>query len=225
VTDIFDELNQDLRAEKARALAMRYGGLGVGLLVLVIAGVGGWQGWRWYQDREAAQAAMPFLAAMAQADALPAGPTPARAAAIEAFAKVAATAPVGYRTLAMFREAALLADAGNLAGALALYDGISRDTGVDQTLRDLANLLWAQHQVDQGDPAAVAARLKPLEEPGNPWRALAQEADALLALRRDDKDAAMTMLRGLAADPTATEGVRGRAAGLLTLLGATEARG
>ena len=230
MTDIFDELNEDLRAERARGLARRYGAVGVGLLVLVIAGVGGWQGWRWYQDRESAQAAAPYLAAMATADALPpdASPdraSPGRAAAADAFARVAATAPPGYRTLARLREAALRADAGDLAAALALYDAIARDDDADKPLRDLANLLWAQHQVDQGDPAAVSARLKPLEAFDNPWRPLAQEADALLALRRDDKPAALAMLRILSADPSAGDGVRGRAGGLLTLLGDTEARG
>ncbi len=225
VTDIFDELNEDLRAEKARALAMRYGGLGVAALVLVLAGVGGWQGWRWYQDREATSAALPYLSAMAQADALPAGPTPARTIAADAFAHVAATAPAGYRTLARLREAALLADSGNLPGALTLYDEVAQDSAVDPILRDLATLLWARHQIDQGDPAAIASRLKTIEGAGNPWRSLALEADALLALRRDDKDAAMTILRALSTDTTAADGVRGRAGGLLTLLGDTEARG
>ena len=230
MTDIFDELNQDLRAERARSLAMRYGGLATIAVVLVLAGVGGWQGWRWYQDREANRTAIPFLAAMTQADALPPSPTPpaptpARTAAAEAFARIAETAPAGYRTLARLREAALLADAGNLPGALAAYDAVAQDTAIGQNLRDLATLLWAQHQIDHGDPAAIAARLKTIEESGNPWRPLAQEADALLALRRDDKDAAMTILRALSTDFTAPQGVRGRAGGLLTLLGDTETRG
>jgi hypothetical protein len=193
--------------------------------VLVLAGVGGWQGWRWYQDREATAAALPFLAAMAQADTLPPGPSPARTIAADAFAHVATTAPAGYRTLARLREAALLADSGNLPGALVLYDAVAQDNAVDQTLRDLATLLWAQHQIDQGDPAAIATRLKTIEGADNPWRSLAKEADALLALRRDDKDAAMTILRALSADTTAADGVRGRAGGLLTLLGDPEMHG
>ena len=225
VTDIFDELNQDMRAERARALAKRYGALGIAASVLVVAGVGAWQGWRWYQDREAAQAALPYLAAMTQADALPNIPTPARTIAADAFGHVAATAPAGYRTLARLRQAALLSDAGNLPGALALYDAVAQDGDVDPILRDLATLLWAQHQIDQGDPATIASRLKTIEGAENPWHSLAKEADALLALRRDDKDAAMTMLRALSTDPTAAEGVRGRAGGLLTLLGDTENKG
>jgi hypothetical protein len=225
VADIFDELNEDLRAERGRALAMRYGGWAAGLLVLVLAGVGGWQGWHWYQGRQAGKAAAPYIAAMAEADALPRGPTPARAAAADAFAKVAGTSPEGYATLARLREAALRADAGDSAAALALWDKVAHDADADQILRDLATLLWAQNQVDHGDPAVITDRLRPLQADGNPWRPLAQEVDALLSLRQNDKEAAIRKLRVLAADPGAAEGVRGRASGLLTLLGDTEPQG
>jgi hypothetical protein len=225
VADIFDELNEDLRAERSRALAMRYGGWVAGLLVLALIGVGGWQGWQWYQDRQATKAAGPYLAAMNAADALPLGPAPARAAAADAFAQVAATAPEGYRTLARLREAALRADAGDSAAALALWDSVAHDSGADPILRDLATLLWAQHQIDHGDPAVLTDRLRTLEADGNPWRPLAQEADALLSLRQNDKEAAIRKLRLLAADPGVTEGVRNRASGLLTLLGDTGPQG
>jgi hypothetical protein len=225
VADIFDELNEDLRAERSRALAMRYGGWVAGLLVLALIGVGGWQGWQWYQDRQASKAAGPYIAAMTDADALPLGPTPARPAVADAFAKVAATSPEGYRTLARLREAALRADAGDSPAALALWDSVAHDSGADPILRDLATLLWAQHQIDHADPAVIIDRLRPLQVEGNPWRPLAQEADALLSLRQNDKETAIRKLRALAADPGAPEGVRGRASGLLTLLGDTEPQG
>ncbi len=225
MADIFDELNEDLRAERGRALAMRYGGWVAGLLVLVLIGVGGWQGWHWYQDRQATKAAAPFLAAMNAAAALPLGPAPQRAAVAEAFARVAATAPDGYRTLARLREAALQSDAGDGTAALALWDKVAQDSSADPILRDLATLLWAQHQIDHGDPASIDSRLKTLEADGNPWRPLAQEAGALLSLRQNDKAAAIRSLRLLATDPEAAEGVRNRASGLLTLLGVTESEG
>lgn len=225
MADIFDELNEDLRAERARALASRYGVSAGAVLVAVLLGVGGWQGWRWWQDHQAAGAALPYTEAMHDADTLPPGATPARLAAADAFAHVAATAPAGYRGLALLREASLRWDAGDTVGALALWDRASADDGTDRTLRDLASLLWAQHQLDAGDPALVAARVKPLQAPGNPWRPMAQEVDALLALRNGDKAGATKLLRGLAEDPNSAQGVRGRASGLLTLLGNTEARG
>jgi hypothetical protein len=86
-------------------------------------------------------------------------------------------------------------------------------------LRDLASLLWCQHQIDTGDPALLEARLKPLAEPDSPWRPLAQEQLALLNLRQGNTAAAKTELSKLAQDVTAPNGVRERAAALLARLG------
>lgn len=227
VADIFDEVNEDLRADRARQLFTRFGGLLVLAAVLVVAAAGGWQYWQTRQTQQANQVASQFLAAMRDS----AGPapadqaTPARAAAADGFARIAASGPEGYRTLARLRAAALRANAGDLPGALLLWDQLSADTEADPLLRDLANLLWVQHQVDGGDPAAVQGRLAPLVAPGNPWRPMAQEAQAWLALRTGKDDQARTLLTQLSADAGAPDGVRGRANGLLSRLGGATAPG
>ena len=87
-------------------------------------------------------------------------------------------------------------------------------------LRDLATLLWAQRQIDQGDPARLEARLKPLTDPDNAWRAFAKEQLGLLALRQGHTDEAQASFRILAQDVTAPTGVRNRATALLNRLGA-----
>src|SRR5208337_2128904 len=117
------------------------------------------------------------------------------------------------------RAAGLKADMGDLPGALALWDAVAHDDSADKLLRDLANLLWAQHGIDAGDPPVVRARLAALEKPDNPFRALAEEAGALLDLRLGQTDAAKAALQKLASDPTAPEGVHARANGLLDRIG------
>ena len=185
MVDIFDEVEEDLRAERAQALLKRYAGLLVALALLTIGAAGGWQAWRWWQAKRDAAAGTAFLAAMTTAQVVgPASDMASRKAAIAAFEQVAATAPDGYRTLARLRAAALQADTGNLAGAAALYDQVAADSSAGPLLRDLASLLWAQRQLDTADPALLAARLKALAEPDNPWHALASEDLALLDLRQ-----------------------------------------
>jgi hypothetical protein len=231
LADIFDEVGEDLRAERARQLALRYGGWLLLLVVLCIAAVGGWQAWRWQQTRKTEVVATQFLAAERDAGTpVPAlaPSSPARAEAADAFARIAADAPDGYRSVSRLQAAALKAQAGDLPAALALWDQLAADTAAEPLLRDLASLLWAQHQIDAGDAAAIAARLQPLTVAGNPWRALAEETDALVKLRVGQADAAREILRRLAADATAPEGVRGRANGLLAQMGeppATDAKG
>lgn len=218
MVDIFDEVDEELRAERAHRLLMRYGGFIVAACLAVVAGGGAWQAWHWWQARRDMGAATQYVAAITTADA--ANLTPAgRTAAIGAFDALAAASPEGYRTLARLRSAALKADAGDLQGAAELWDQVAADGSADPLLRDLATLMWAQRQIDRGDPALLTARLTPLAQPGNPWRPLAQEQLALLDLRQSHIEAARTTLRKLSEDVTAPAGVRARAGAVLARLG------
>ena len=220
MVDIFDEVDEDLRAERAQTLLKRYAGLIAAVVVLIVAGVGGWEAWNWYRLRQDTAAANAYLSAMGLADVIPAGADAAAyAPAIAAFEHVVATAPEGYRTLALLRLGALQANAGHAEAAAAAWNTLAADGSADPLLRDLANLLWAQQGIDKGDPALVAARLKPLTAADNPWRPVAQEYMALLDIRVGKTADARTTLRQLAADPDAPEGLRGRAGGLLERLG------
>lgn len=213
--DIFDEVEEDLRAERAGRLWKRYGGLLVGAALLVVAGVGGLQAWRWYEARQAAAAAEAYLAADRAASAQGAD----LKAAAEQFAGFAQSAPGGYQTLARLRAAALKAETGDREAALALWDQVARDSGADPLYRDLAALLWTLHSLDSGDPAQLAARLAPLLREGSPWRASAQELAALVALRRGEPEEARRAFRQLADDVTAPPGLRDRAGRLAAGLG------
>ncbi len=213
--DIFDEVEEDLRAERARRFVRRYGIAAVAAVLVVAGAAGGFTLWRGYEQRSSAAVADHFADAMRIAD----GPNAGRAAALPQFAEVARDGGAGYRTLARLRAAAVDADTGDLAGASTLWDQVSADSEADPILRDFATLQWALHHVDAGDPATVASRLKPLAAPTSTWRALAQEAQAVLDLRQGNKDAARTTLKLLTQDVTAPDGVRGRANGLLARLG------
>jgi hypothetical protein len=221
VVDIFDEVEEELRAERAQQMLKRYGGLIVAAAVAIVGAAAGWQAWRWYEARQDATAAVEYLTAMNLANAASAAGTSAtsRTAATAAFANVAANAPEGYATLARLREAALKADSNDLQGGAALWDQVAADQSADPLLRDLAVLLWAQHLLDKADPGILQARLKPLAELGNPWHSLAQEQLALLDLRLGKQDEAKTALTHLEQDITAPSGVRARAAALVGRLG------
>ena len=112
-----DEVDEELRAERAQRLAKRYGGALTALALVVLAGVAGWEGWKWHEARQAAAAAETFLAAAEGAAAEGAD----MAAAAARFAAVANDAPAGYRTLARLRQAALQTESGDTAGALATF--------------------------------------------------------------------------------------------------------
>jgi hypothetical protein len=220
VVDIFDEVDEELRAERTQQLFKRYAGVIIAGALLIVGAAAGWQGWRWWEARQDQAAAAAFLSALSVADTLaPGGNATGQAAAVTAFEQLAAQAPEGYRTLARLREAALLANAGNLPAAAGLWDQVAGDGSADPLLRDLASLLWASHQLTSGDPALLEARLKPLAAPDNAWHPLAEEQLALLALRQGQTDQAKDAFRRLTLDASAPNGVRGRANLMLTRLG------
>jgi hypothetical protein len=216
VPDIFDEVDQDLRADRARKALQRYGGLLLLGVALVVAGAAGWQVWKAHADKETARVAQLFLTAL---DGAAGPPGDGRKAATLELEQVTREGNGGYRTLARLREAALKADGGDQADAEALWTQVANDASADRLLRDAAVLQSVLHQIDTGNPAVLADRLKPLAAPDNPWHALAEEAQALLDLRQGHRDAARDTLKRLVQDVTAPDGVRGRANGLLSRLG------
>ena len=205
--DIFDEVDEDLRAERAQRLWQRFATPILAALLLVVAGVGGWQAWQWHEGRQRDAAAAAFIAAHRAAEA-----EGADLAAIAArFEGLAASSPTGYRTLALLRAAALRAETGDRDAALTLYDRVASDSSADQLYRDLASLMWVVRSLDSADPALLAARIAPLARPDQPWNASARELSAMVALRAGRRDEARQALEALAADVTAPRGIRDRA--------------
>ncbi len=213
--DIFDEVEEDLRAERMRHLLTRYAGVVLTLALIAIVGVAGWQGWRWYEARQDRKAAQVYVTAMLEAEATGPQAAAAHARALATFDTLARSAPPGYRTLARLRAAALNADDGHATAALALWNAVAADRDADPLLRGLASLLWASRQLDAGDPGVLAARLRPLAIPGGAWRDLAEEDLALLDLRQHRTAEAKRRLTALMQDKTAPGGLRQRANALL----------
>jgi hypothetical protein len=215
VVDIFDEVEEDLRAERAEKLLKKYAWLIIAAAVAVVAAAAGWQLWSRYQTRQDAAAAQRFIAAQGATDQ-PGTTTPDQVATLE---QLAATGPEGYKTLARLRAAALKADAGDLQGAESLWNAVASDPSADHLLRDFAKLMAVQRDLDHGDPAELEARLKPLADPRNAWSSLAREQLAMLDLRQGRADDARKTLQALSIDIGAPSGLRQRASALLAGLG------
>src|ERR1700761_2407351 len=208
VVDIFDEVEEDLRAERAEKLLKKYAGLLIALAVAIVAGVAGWQFWTRYQRQQDTAAAASYAAAQQNANQLP------------ALDQLAATGPEGYKTLARLRAATVKADAGDLQGALSMWNAVASDSGADPLMRDFASLMATSRELDHGDPQQLAARLKLLADPANPWSGLAREQLAMLDLQQGKVDEARETLQALSVDFEAPSGLRSRASALLTGLGA-----
>jgi len=217
--DIFDEVEEDLRAERAKSLGRRYAGLAIAAMVLIVAGTFGYVVWQQRSTDTQNQAAARFLDAAKLADhaATPSG-TADGPAAIAALSQLATQAPAGYQVLARLRLAALQWQLGQTRQAIATWQSVTDDTGAPQMLRDLATLTSAQRQADTGNPILLRQQLESLTGPTNPWRSMAEQVIALLDLRTGNTHDAATIMRRLTLEPGVPQGIRTMAADLLTTL-------
>ncbi len=205
--DIFDEVEEEVRAERFRQLLSRYAGVILAVVVLIIACIAAWRLWDAYQARQDQRAAVLYLTALNQIRAPGASKEVKQAGASELM-QLAQNAPAGYRGLARLHAAALLVQQGKTAEALNIYNALASDGSADPLLRDLATLLWAERQIDTGDPQVLEARLKPLAASDSPWRPLAERQLALLDLRQNKTEAARAILQRLSTEVGAPAGVR-----------------
>lgn len=212
MTDIFREVDEEIRRERLRRIWDRYGLLIIAAAVLIVVGVGGWRGYEWYEAKRAADAGTAFEAALQLAE------DGKHTEAADAFAKLAEDSTPTYRSLAILREAEELAAADDKS-AIAAFDRITEDTANPELLRDVAAIRAALVLVDTADFAEMSRRLEPLAEPGGPMRHSARELLALSAWRNGDLAAARRWGEAALADPQAPADLRARIDILLALAG------
>jgi hypothetical protein len=210
VSDIFQEVDEEVRREKLQQLWERHSNLIVALALLVVLAVAGWRGYEWWEAKKAAESGTQFEAAIVLAEA------GKQAEAQAAFSKVAQEGSAGYRTLARFREAAELAKT-DPAAAARLYASLATDSSLDRTLRDLAAVREGLILVDTAPLAELTTRLEPLTTADRPFRHTARELLALSAWRNGDTAAAKRWLDLIATDAETPAGTRARMDVLMTL--------
>ena len=99
MSELFDEIDEEVRREQLKKLWDRYSIYFIALMVLVVAAVGGWRGYQYLEAKKAAEAGAIFEKAVELSE------QGKHAEAETAFADLAAKAPSGYRTLARLRAA------------------------------------------------------------------------------------------------------------------------
>lgn len=206
---LFREVDEEVRQEQFKKLWARYGKAVIGLGVLVILGVAGMEGWRYFQVKQSEEAGDKFFAAAQLA-------TSGKAAdAVKDFEAIEKT---GFADLGRLRAAAQLATDGKADEAVKLYDALAADAKVDQTLRDLARIRAAAVLADTAAFADIEARLKDFTTATSPWRHIAREILAAVQFRAKDYKGADKQVQEILADPATPPALRQRAATMAQVL-------
>jgi hypothetical protein len=211
VSELFDEVDEEVRREQLKRLWDKYSILFIALMVLVVAAVGGWRGYQYLEGKKAAEAGAAFEKAVELSEQAK------HAEAETAFTELAAKAPSGYRILARLRAAAEAA-ARDPKAAAKMYDDIAADRGVGGEWQDLSKIRAAGLLVDSASYADMQQRLESSATPKSTFRHSAREMLALSAWRNNDATAARKWLDAIAEDGETPSGLRSRAEALQALL-------
>jgi hypothetical protein len=210
VSDIFHEVDEEVRREQLKKLWDRYGTYAIAAAVLLVAGIAAWRGYAWWEEQKAAETGAAFEVASSLAEAGKRGEAEA------AFAKIAADGTSGYRQLARLREAAELARTDPKA-ATAAYDRIAADGSVGPVLRDLAALRAGALLIDAGAFDEARRRLEPLAAEDRTFRHTAREFLVLAAWRAGDAAAAKRWSDMMMTDTQTPAATRSRVEMLMAL--------
>ena len=211
MSELFDEVNEDVRREQLKKLWDQYSVYIVAAAFLVIAAVGGWRGYQYLEAKKAVEAGAAFDKAVELSD------QNKHAEAEAAFNSLAATAPSGYRLLARLRAAGEVAGRDPQA-AVKLYDDIAADRSIAALDQQLARIRAAQLLVDTSSYPDLLTRLESETVPTATFRHTARELLALSAWRANDMTSARKWLDMIANDGETPPGMRSRAEALQALL-------
>ncbi len=215
MSDIFREVDEEVRRDKANELWKKHGAKFVAAAVLFVAGVAGWQFWQAQQFKERAAAGGAFELAIAEAN----GDKPEAQASLTA---LSAGKSGTYPALARFRLASELArtakdDAGR-ANAVSAFDAMAADSTLPTEWRELAKLRAGLLLVDTAPLAEVEKRLQPLITATGIFRHSAREGVALAAWKAKESTKALDALQAIILDAETPQGLRQRAELLLAVV-------
>ena len=206
------EVDEAVRHDQYKRLWDRYGIVALGAAALVVVGVAGYKGWSYWQEKRAQDAGAKFTQALLMEDGADA------AKAREMLAALAEKGPEGYSVLARFQLAAAEAKAGDIDKAVADYDALAIDPGVDPILQGHATLQAAALLLDKADYAEMERRLKGLVDSNSAWRFSARELLGLSAYRLNNIPEAERQFSALIGDQGTPPNLRERADMMLALI-------
>ena len=210
MSDIVQEVEEDLRRERYVSLWKRYGWPSVGALGAALLVAGGVVAWNSHQKSLAREASLKYQEMIAPGEGPPKAPEE-RLKALEGAKKLSG----GYALIARMARASALVDANKMAEAVKELDAIADDSAVEQSLRDVARIKSLLLQADSLSFADLKSRLGKLAAPESAFRFTAQELLGYTAFRAGDLSAAQSAYQTILSDLAAPADIRQRATDML----------
>lgn len=207
MSDIFREVEEDVRRERLERFWKRYGYYLIALVVLILAAVGAWGYWQHLQTQQRLEASQAYAAAQRITD-------PAQS--VSAFAEIAKNSSGGYKLLARMSEANALYATGQIKSAVDIYREIGNsDRG---EIGNAARLRAAWIISATASRADLEGLLAPLNRDDSAWQPMAHEVLAFSDYRASKIAASAKAFRALSENARAPEALRNRARAMALFL-------
>ncbi|MEJ0062839.1 MAG: tetratricopeptide repeat protein [Alphaproteobacteria bacterium] len=202
MTDLLREIDEELERERMLVLWNKYNKpiiIAIAALLIGTASYSAWNGHRLQGDVSRSVGLNAIISRIDQKDEEKA----------EAFAAYAGEFPgTGHAVLAKIAAARAYLDAGQAPKALTILDGLTREEGAPEYIRQYAALLWVEAQLDTGDAVALRQKLTPLIADQQPWRFTARTLLGLLYGKNGDNAKAREIFQALEAEAEIPDGLR-----------------
>lgn len=213
---LLQEVDEAVRKDQLDNIWQRFGLWIVGGVVAALLAFGGYLYWGHMQEAKRGENAEALIAAFDKAKA--AQPTAATAELV----KIEADGGPAYRAAALFQQANMKAERGDLKGATALMAKAAADTKLDPSLRDLALLRQTAFEYDTLKPEVVIARMKPMvdaKDPASNWFPSAAELSAIAHYQLGQYKQAGDLYARIVKVPTIPKSLQSRAVQMAGMLG------
>ena len=211
MADVFEEVEDHLRAQQLKSAGLKALPWIAVLLVVALIGALAYWGYDHFQNQAGAQASEKYAAAI---EAAQRGDVPAAKVALT---EVSQKGPPAYRALALMQLGGEAEGNGKNADAVKLFDQAAT-VAKDPILTDLARLKSAFALMDTAPYSELESRLKPLTAEKRPYRTPAREALAFAKLMNGDTAGARGDFVVLSLSQDATEDARQRAQAAMSLI-------
>lgn len=212
------EVDEELQKDKLQDAWERFGKPAV---AVIVAGLLGWAGWIYWNDRQDAAAGEVGEKLTAVVDTLAAGSDQGAKAKLE---EVKASDAEGFHGPAGLIAGSLALQTGDDKAAADSFGKVASSGDTAQVWKDLALIRQTAASFDSMKPEDVVTRLKPLAVPGAPWYGSAGEMTAMAYVKMNKPELAGKMLAELAKDEGVPETIRNRASEKANALGVASTR-
>jgi hypothetical protein len=204
VTDLFEEVEEQLRSDRYRKFAIRALPWLVAIAAAALIAALAYWGWQTYTVNAANKASEQYAAAL---DALGKNNEPQ---AVQLFTEVSKSPSKAYKSLALMQLGGLKIHDKQTDAAIKLFDEAAK-AAPDDMIGDAARLKSAFALLDTHPYSELEARLTPLMQDGHPYRAQAREALAFAKLMKGDTAGARADFVFISQSLDAPESLKARA--------------